>query len=198
MNNDHISGGTIRKLWPMEADKFRDHLLRLDTTSRRMRFAHAVSDSFIIDYASRMSANGAIVYGYVENDRVGAVAELRKIGDTWGHQAEAAFSVEAEFQQKGIATELLGRVIRSARNRGVSTVIMSCLADNAKMQAVARHHDAALHFEQGEVIGEIAPHGANPLSMFAEAVEDRMGYLLAIFDLKKQPVEPRALRSKAA
>lgn len=198
MNNDHIWGGTIRKLWPMEADKFRDHLLRLDATSRRMRFAHAVSDSFIIDYARRMSDNGAIVYAYVEGDKVGAVAELRKIGDTWGHQAEAAFSVESEFQQKGIATELLGRVIRSARNRGVHNVIMSCLADNAKMQAVARHHDASLHFEQGEVIGEIAPHNANPLSMFAEAVEDRMGYLLAIFDLKKQPAEPRALPSKAA
>ena len=198
MNNDHICGGTIRKLLPMEADKFRDHLLRLDAPSRRMRFAHAVSDSFIIDYASRMSANGAIVYAFVEGDKVGAVAELRKIGDTWGHQAEAAFSVEPNFREKGIATELLGRVIRSARNRGVSNLIMSCLADNAKMQAVARHHDAALHFEQGEVIGEIAPHGANPLSMFAEAVEDRMGYLLAIFELKKQPVEPQALPSKAA
>ena len=198
MNNDHIWEGAIRKLWPMEADKFRDHLLRLDSTSRRMRFAHAVSDSFIIDYASRMSSNGAIVYAYVEGDKVGAVAELRKIGDTWGHQAEAAFSVEPAFQQKGIATELLGRIIRSARNRGVHNVIMSCLSDNARMQAVARHHDAALHFEQGEVIGEIAPNGANPMSMFAEAVEDRMGYLLAIFDLKKQPIEPRALPSKAA
>jgi len=52
------SGGTIRKLWSIEADRFRDHLLRLDTTSRRMRFAHAVSDGFIEEYASRMGANG--------------------------------------------------------------------------------------------------------------------------------------------
>ena len=198
MNKDHIWEGTIRKLWPMEADKFRDHLLSLDAPSRRMRFAHAVSDSFIIDYASRMSANGAIVYAYVENDKVGAVAELRKIGDTWGQQAEAAFSVGPEFRDKGIATELMGRVIRSARNRGVNSLIMSCLADNAKMQAVARHHNAALHFEQGEVIGEIAPHGANALSMFAEVFEDRMGYLLAIFELKKQPAEPQSVPSKAA
>jgi len=200
MTNDNMWGGTIRKLWPMEADKFRDHLLRLDANSRRMRFAHAVSDSFIVDYAKRMSENGSIVYAYMDGDRVGAVAELRKIGDTWGHQAEAAFSVEDEYRQKGIATELLGRVIRSARNRGVSNLIMSCLADNAKMQAVARHHDATLHFEQGEVIGEISPDGANPMSIFAEAVEDRMGYLLAIFDLRKPQVaaQPKALPSKAA
>ena len=41
------SAGTIRKLWPTETDKFRDHLLRLDKTNRRLRFAHGVSDAFI-------------------------------------------------------------------------------------------------------------------------------------------------------
>lgn len=199
MSNGSIPGGTIRKLWPMERDKFRDHLLRLDTNSRRLRFAHAVSDSFVEDYAARMSANGSIVYAYIEDDKVRAVAELRKIGDAWGNQAEAAFTVEPEFSGKGLATELLGRVIRSARNRGVSHLIMSCLSENSKMQAVARHHNAALHFEAGEVIGEISPNFANPMSVFAEAMEDRMGYLLAIFDLKRgeKPV-PKALPSKAA
>ncbi len=185
MSNDNLSG-SIRKLWQGETDKFRNHLLRLDKASRRNRFAHAVSDGFIADYASRMTSNGAIVYGFFDGDELRAVAELRKIGDTWGHQAEAAFSVENDFQHKGIATELLGRVIRSARNRGVSHLIMSCLADNGKMQAVARHHDADLRFEAGEVIAEILPHTANPMSVFAEAVEDRFGDLMAVFDLKSK------------
>jgi GNAT superfamily N-acetyltransferase len=156
----------------------------LDKASRRNRFAHAVSDGFIADYAERMTANGAIVYAHFDGENVRAVAELRKIGDTWGQQAEAAFSVETEYQHKGIATDLLGRVIRSARNRGVGHLIMSCLADNAKMQAVARHHDADLRFEAGEVIAEIIPSGPSPFSVFAEAVEDRLGYLLGVFDLK--------------
>ena len=38
--------GSIRKLWPTETEKFRGHLLRLDKESRRLRFAHAVSDAF--------------------------------------------------------------------------------------------------------------------------------------------------------
>jgi RimJ/RimL family protein N-acetyltransferase len=184
MANDRILGGAIRKLWPAETDQFRDHLLRLDKAGRRMRFAHAVSDGFVADYAARMSANGAIVYGYFVENELHAVAELRKIGDTWGQEAEAAFSVETAFQEKGIATELLGRVIRSARNRGVRHLVMSCLADNAKMQAVARHYEAELRFEHGEVIGDIVPDGASPMSVFAEAVDDRMGYLMAVFDLK--------------
>jgi RimJ/RimL family protein N-acetyltransferase len=194
MSTQVTLSGTIRKLLPSEMEKFRDHLLRLDKASRRMRFAHAVSDGFIADYASRMTANGAIVYAYLDGDNVCAVAELRKIGDTWGHQAEAAFSVETAYQEKGIATELLGRVIRSARNRGVSHLIMSCLADNAKMQAVARHHDADLSFEAGEVIADIVPLNASPFSVFSEAVEDRVGYLMTVFDLK----QPQTRQVKAA
>jgi len=173
-------GGTIRKLWPIEATKFKDHLLRLDKHSRRMRFAHAVSDGFIAEYASRMTANGAIVYGWFDDTgELRAVAELRCIGNTWGHDAEAAFSVEHGYQGRGIATDLMGRVIRSARNRGVKHLIMSCLADNAKMQAVARHFEAELHYEEGEVIGELLPDSASATSMIAEVVEDRFDYLMA-------------------
>jgi len=54
MSERQFSGGNIRKLWPMETDKFRDHLLRLDKENRRMRFAHGVSDAFVEDYAARM------------------------------------------------------------------------------------------------------------------------------------------------
>lgn len=176
--------GTIRKLWPAENVKFRDHLLRLDKASRRMRFAHSVSDSFIADYAERMSDMGSVVYGYVEDDEVRAVAELRKLGDMWGHEAEAAFSVETTHQDLGIGSELMGRIIRSARNRGVQRVYMSCLPENGRMQAIARKFEADLTFEPGEVVGEIVPVEPNYFSVLAEEVEDRMGYILAVLDLQ--------------
>jgi RimJ/RimL family protein N-acetyltransferase len=154
-----------------------------------MRFAHAVSDGFITEYASRMGANGAIVYGYFDGDDVRATAELRRSGDAWGDEAEAAFSVETGFQNRGIATELMGRVIRSARNRGVRHLVMTCLADNAKMQAVARHHDAVLRYEHGEVVGELLPDHASAASMMAEAIDDRVGYLMAVFDIQTRSMK---------
>lgn len=185
--SDHKNfGGSIRKLWPQETDKFRDHLLRLDKDSRRMRFAHGVSDTFIGDYASRMCDLGSIVYGYFADGEVRAAAELRKLGDTWGKEAEAAFSVEKAYQEKGIGTELMGRVIRSARNRGVHHLYMSCLSENGKMQAIARKHEADLRFEYGEVIGEIVPQEPNYFSILAEAMDDRVGYMLAVLDLQKR------------
>lgn len=195
MSEHRKPGGNIRKLWPQEADKFRDHLLRLDKDSRRMRFAHGVSDSFIEDYASRMSEMGSIVFGYVVDGEVHAAAELRKLGDSWGHEAEAAFSVEKAHQEKGVGTELMGRVIRAARNRGVQNLYMSCLSENAKMQSIARKHEAELRFEYGEVVGEIVPQDSNYFSILAEAVEDRVGYMMAVLDL--QSLAAKRARSAA-
>lgn len=189
MNERQISGGSIRKLWPMEADKFRDHLLRLDKASRRMRFAHGVSDHFIEDYAARMAEMGAIVYAYFEGEEVRAAAELKKLGDTWGREAEAAFSVEQPLQDQGIGTELMGRVIRAARNRGVQHLCINCLAQNGKMRAIALKYDAELRFEYGEVVGDIVPEGPNYFSLLAEAVEDRFGYMMAVLDLHNRVVK---------
>jgi RimJ/RimL family protein N-acetyltransferase len=183
------SHGTIRKLWPTETAKFRDHLLRLDKTSRRMRFAHGVSDAFIEEYATRMADMGGIVYAYFEGDDVRAAAELKKLGDTWGREAEAAFSVEKPQQEHGIGTELMGLVIRAARNRGVQHLGISCLAENGKMRAIARRYEAELRFEYGEVIGEIIPQGPNYFSLLAEAVDDRFGYMMAVLDLHKRVVK---------
>jgi GNAT superfamily N-acetyltransferase len=194
MSNDTLtasldaSRATVRRLWPTEASKFCDHLLRLDKESRRMRFAHAVSDPFIEDYASRMAEFGSVVYGYLAEGRVRAAAELRRLGDAWGEEAEAAFSVEKPYQDQGIGTELMGRVVRAARNRGIRRLYMSCLAENSKMQAIARKHEAELRFEYGEVVGEIVPDTPNYFSILAEAAEDRVGFMIAVLELQSRLV----------
>ncbi|MEZ5851667.1 MAG: GNAT family N-acetyltransferase [Hyphomicrobiaceae bacterium] len=181
--------GTIRKLWPHESHAFRAHLLRLDKESRRLRFAHGVSDVFIEEYASRMADAGAIVFGYFEEGVLRAVAELRKLGTTWAGEAEAAFSVEGPNQRRGIGTSLMGRVILAARNRGVGHIYMSCLAENAKMQAIAAHYGADLRLEYGEVIGDIVPTSPNYFSFFEEALEDRVGFMMAVLDLQARLVK---------
>ena len=188
MSELHAGEGIIRRLWPTEANKFRDHLLRLDKDSRRLRFAHSVSDAFIEDYASRMSEYGSVVYGFIVDGKVRGAAELRRLGDTWGEEAEAAFSVERPHQDNGVGSDLMGRVVRAARNRRIRRLYMSCLAENAKMQVIARKHEAVLRFEYGEVIGEILPEQPNYFSMLAEAAEDRVGFMIAVLELQSRMV----------
>lgn len=179
-------GGTFRKLWTTEHEEFRDHLLRLDKNSRRLRFAHSVSDSFLIDYAERARTMGGVVHGFFEDGKLHAAAELRKLGHGWGSEAEAAFSVEAAYQGRGIGTELMGRVIRSARNRGINHLYMSCLSENDKMQSIARKHEAALQLEYGDVLGDILPKAPDYASIFTEAMEDRVGYMMAVLDIRNR------------
>jgi len=104
-------------------------------------------------------------------------------------EAEAAFSVEAAYQDQGLGSELMGRVIRAARNRGVQRLYMSCLAENSKMQAIARKHEADLRFEYGEVVGEIVPVEPNYFSILQEAVEDRVSYMMTVLDLQQRRAE---------
>jgi len=188
MSDQSAEEGTTRRLWPTETDKFRDHLLRLDKDSRRLRFAHAVSDTFVEDYASRMTEYGSLVYGHVVDGKVRGAAELRRLGDGWGEEAEAAFSVEKAYQDNGVGSDLMGRVVRAARNRRVRRLYMSCLAENAKMQVIAKKHEAVLRFEYGEVIGEILPETPDYFSMVAEAAEDRVGFMIAVLDLQSRMV----------
>ena len=187
-DNNKAGEGIIRRLWPTETNKFRDHLLRLDKDSRRLRFAHSVSDDFIADYARRMGEFGSLVYGHVVDGEVRGAAELRRLGDTWGEEAEAAFSVEREYQDQGVGTDLMGRVVRAARNRRIRRLYMSCLAENAKMQIIAKKHEAVLRFEYGEVIGEILPERPDYFSLVAEAAEDRVGFMIAVLELQQRMV----------
>lgn len=174
--------GSIRKLLPTETRLLCQHLLRLDKESRRLRFTHAVSDEFIIEYAKTAADPGSIVYIYTFEGIVRGAAELKRIGPTWGVSAETAFSVETPFTNKGLASDLMGHIITSARNRGVRHLIMNCLAENLKMQAIARKYDAELRLEHGDIIADIVPQRLDYISLATEMFEDRFVLFLAALD----------------
>ena len=56
-------GGVIRKVWIGEADKYREHLLRLDADSRRNRFGGALADELILAYAETAMQIGTVMHG---------------------------------------------------------------------------------------------------------------------------------------
>jgi GNAT superfamily N-acetyltransferase len=176
----------IRKLWIGEAKHFRDHLLRLDPESRRNRFGSPVNESFIENYAARALAPDSVVHGYFVGGMLRAAAELRPFGKHFPREAEAAFSVERDWQNCGVGTALLDRTLLAARNRVIRTIYMSCLANNLRMQRVARKYQAELRFGAGEVIGEVVNTGPTPLSLFREFIADGHGFATAILDVRSR------------
>lgn len=186
MTHRPATAGKTRKLFVTEYHNYRDHLLRLDDESRRMRFGMGVDDEFITNYAQRLNDMKSIVYAHMIGGEVRAAAELRPLASQMHSEAEAAFSVEKAYQDSGIGTELLGRVVRAARNRSITRVYMNCLAENRKMQRIAKKYDAVLQFEHGDVVGQVAPTSAHYFSIWREVVEDEMGFVMAVLDLQRR------------
>ncbi len=192
MPETHIWGGTVRKLWFTETEKFQDHLIRLDKESRRMRFGMAVSDAFIRTYTEGTNRFQSVIYGFFVAREMRAAAELRMIGDSWQGDAEAAFSVEGDYQDSGVGTELLGRIIVAARNRGVDRLYMNCLAENRRMQRIAKKYQADLYFDHGEVVGQLKPSYPTPLSLWSEAMDNSNGFVMAVLEFPLQRLSSAA------
>ena len=175
-------GGLIRKLWIGEAEDYRDHLLRLDAESRRHRFGLALADELIEAYVASPTWRGAVMHGFLVDGVLRGVAELKPFGATFPTEAEAAFSVEQPWQSHGVGSALLARTLLAARNRGIRQVHMACLADNARMQQLARKFAAQLSFDFGNVVGEVAAPHPTPLSLMRELVADGHGFAAALLD----------------
>jgi GNAT superfamily N-acetyltransferase len=179
-----VSGGTVRRLWIGEAELYRQHLLRLDAESRHNRFGGTVSDEFILRYAEYSALGDVIIYGFFVDGVLRGAAELRLLehaGD-----AEAALSVERAWQSRGVGTALLERVLLAARNRQVERLHMLCLAENRRMQHLARKFGAELSFQSGSVVGEMkAPH-PTPMSVMRELAADGTDLAAAMLDVPSQ------------
>jgi GNAT superfamily N-acetyltransferase len=190
MHNHLADGGLIRKLWIGEADHYRDHLLRLDIDSRRSRFGGAVADEFIRNYVTTTFGLNAAVHGFFVEGVLRGAGELRPLGPAFGREAEAAFSIEAAWQSHGIGSALLDRTLLAARNRGIKTLHMACLANNRRMQELARKFAAELSFDFGGVVGEVAAARATPLSVLREFVVDGHGFATAVLEVQSRLLRP--------
>jgi GNAT superfamily N-acetyltransferase len=183
-------GSVIRKLWINETGAYRDHLLRLDRDSRYRRFSGTVRDDVIARHAATANELGAVVHGFFLNGMLRGAAELRHIGSVLKRDGEAAFSVEQPWQSHGVGTVLLERTLLSARNRGIKSLQMLCLAENQRMQQLARKFDAELSFDFGSVIGEVDPPRSTPLSLMREMVADGHDVATAILDEQSRLFRP--------
>jgi GNAT superfamily N-acetyltransferase len=189
-------GGVIRKLWIGETDAYREHLLRLDRDSRNRRFSGAVADEFIAKHAASAGKFGVVLHGFFVDGVLRGAAELRSAGSVFARAGEVAFSIEQPWQSHGVGTVLLERTLLTARNRGIKLLQMHCLADNRRMQQLARKFEADLRFDFGSVVGEVDPPRYTPLSLMREAVADAHGMTSAWFEAQSRifGVTPQVLK----
>ena len=63
---------------------------------------------------------------------------------------------------------------------------MACLAENHRMQQLARKFDAELTFDFGGVVGEVESSRPTPLSLMREMMSDSHGFATAMLDLQSR------------
>lgn len=178
--------GEVRRLWPAERSLFTNHLLRLDTLTRRERFGTAVNDDFLINYAQTTFGVGGLVYAYIEDGEVRGAAELRGLEDIVAQTGEAAFSVEKGWRRRGIGETLFARLVTAARNRSIRTLYMTCLPENAAMRRLARKFEADLVGGYNDVEGTIATGGPTPFTVLDEALDNAKGFATLALSLQRR------------
>ena len=67
---------------------------------------------------------------------------------------------------------------------------MACLANNRRMQELARKFAAELSFDFGSVVGEVAAARPTPLSVLREFVADGHGFATAVLDVQSRLFQP--------
>lgn len=172
----------VRKLWPFDRDAFRAHLKRLDPETRALRFGTVVNDAFLDTYAETISQPGAVIFGAFHGGEIHASAEMRPLENTPEPTAEAAFTVELPYQDHGLGSLFMDRIITTAQNRGIHHLCMVCLRENGRMQHIADKFGARLKVEDGEVTGALETTTPTLLSLFEEGVHDMQGFMTAVMD----------------
>ena len=148
--------GTVRTLRQQEElSLLRDHLLRLDRTSRHDRFHGFMDDSFIKRYAEKCASDGTVVIGYLEDGAVRGAAELHPPEQSDDAIPEIAFSVESKVRRQGVGTVLFRKLISVARAKGYTSLRITTGATNDAMRALANKFRADLRFSHGESTGVI-------------------------------------------
>lgn len=181
--NTGITGrGAIRRLWPSEEQAFEAHLLRLDADGRRLRFSGTVSDLFIQHYAATSLQDAEIVFGWFCDGALRGSVELHRIGSYSDRSGEAAFSVEADFRDRGIGAALMGRAVLAARNLGMRRLIVICLRENIRMQRIAEKFAADIRFEEGDVLGTLRTSHPSPFSLIRAAISESHGLAHSLLD----------------
>jgi GNAT superfamily N-acetyltransferase len=141
-----------------ELPLLRDHLLRLDSESRRDRFNGFLDDGFIARYAAKCAGDGTIIVAYMENGFVRGAAELHPPEQSEQSDdglPEIAFSVEACMRRRGVGSVLFKRLIAEAGWKGYRRLRVTTGAQNSAMRALASKFGAHLVFTHGESTGTI-------------------------------------------
>ena len=142
-----------RSLGARHRDRIVAHLVGLDEADRHLRFGYPATDAQIIRYVDTLDFARDEVFG-IFNRRLELIALAHLAfgdapgsaspGPAQGQTAEFGVSVVRKARGRGFGSRLFEHAVLHARNRGVQTLLIHALSENAAMLKIARNAGATI------------------------------------------------------
>ena len=173
----------IRSLSARHRPRILAHLLALDMTDRYLRFGYAAADDQIRRYVERIAFERDEIFG-VFNRRLELIAlahlAYEPSVDSEPERASAAefgVSVAVRGRGRGYGARLFDHAVLRARNRGVDTIVIHALTENAAMLKIVRNAGATIERTGADSEAHLRLPPENFASILAGMVEQQLGEL---------------------
>ena len=150
----------VRELSMADRAGLERHFLALGPEDRRLRFGAAIGDATVRAYVKRIAFDRDTVFGVGDDNLLLlGVAHLARLPGA----AELGISVLNDHRLRGVGGALMARAVMRARNVGLRTVFMHCLAENDAIPHLARKLSMA-----ETVLSELRRKGKAPGIVFLD------------------------------
>jgi GNAT superfamily N-acetyltransferase len=152
----------IRSLVEADRPAVQQHLLALDDRDRYLRFGHLATDDQVRRYVEGIDFARDEVFG-VFNRRLALVAMAHLAYGAGaaeaGACAEFGVSVAGHLRGRKLGERLFAHAELHARNRGVHTLVVHALSENAPMLRIARQAGATVdrHGAESQALVRLPP-----------------------------------------
>lgn len=165
----------VYRLQPHEYQRYREHLLTLDPTSRYNRFAHHIKDESVLALCEQWEHDPKNHKLFVIENEDLAIVAVGHIAFC-SNQMELALSVLKQYQGQGMGSSLMSRCIEWCQNRGIHTGCMTCLATNTAVRKLASKHGILIN-DHGDAIADIKIPNSTAGSVLHEVMDSNLAKL---------------------
>lgn len=167
---------------------YASHLKNLSEADRYTRFCYNIKDENIDQFILSILYNATdhhLFTAEVDGKLVG-FGHLAREGSDW----ELAVSVDSNCQGRGVANSIMDFMIDWGTTRGVHSVFMHCITQNAKIQHLARKHGLRMVERDGaEVTSRVDLPSPTPLDYTAQFLQEQQMILEQIVDLQRRMIK---------
>jgi len=167
---------------------YASHLKNLSEADRYTRFCYNIKDENIDQFILSILYNVDDHHLFTAelDDKIVGFGHLAREGSNW----ELAVSVDSNCQGQGVANGIMDFMIDWGTTRGVHSVFMHCITQNAKIQHLARKHGLRMVDRDGaEVTSRVDLPPPTPLDYTAQFLQEQQMILEQIVDLQRRMIK---------